>query len=415
MGISIPATLVRLTAIAVLAAVAASAQTPAPATPPATTVVEPPTPLLPEKLGSWQLANSSHADATTVAFTASCAPIHDGGAAVTGSIPCAAALKEDGLGRYAINTYQQGGSQVEVFAEQFVDATGAYSAYTFYRSLLHGLHAAPAAAKAASAALADSDGVIVLAGNSVLRVKGHLSDADLTLLIAGLPKVSGRKGLAPLLPTMFPADVAGTKPDTTSLRYALGPAAYQAMGGELPPEILGWDKSAEVATAQYSGRQGKGTLTLLLYPTPQIAGDRGRAIEKAINNAGTGKFGTVKLFRNGPLLSLTTGGFGSQQAEKLVHAPHLNEEVTFDQKMPLEFHAEIKKTATLLEEILTFTGILTIAAIVIAIFLGGGRAGWRVLHGKPAASEPEFLSINLRDEPKALFVPKDSGQDQSDA
>ena len=52
------------------------------------------------------------------------------------------------------------------------------------------------------------------------------------------------------------------------------------MGGILPPEIVGLDKSAEVVTAKYAGG---GVLTLLLYPTPQIAGDRGRAIEAEIN------------------------------------------------------------------------------------------------------------------------------------
>lgn len=406
MGFLIPATLRHLTVAAALAAASLSAQAPIPAAPAATTVVEPPTPLLPDKLGSWQLANASHAEATSAAFTAACSPVRDGAAAESGPTPCAAILKEDGLSRYAINTFQQGSTQVEVFAEQFVDATGAVSAYSFYRSLLHGVHAAPAAVKAATQAVADSEGLLLLAGTAVLRVKGHLSDADLATLVAGLPKVSGRKALAPLLPGMFPANVSGTKPDPSTLRYSLGPVAYQTMGGQLPAEILGWGKSAEVATANYSGRSGKGTLTLLIYPTPQVAGDISRAIEKAINDKGPASFGTVKMRRVGPLLGITSGTFAPDQAQKLVEALHLNEEITFDQKMPLELHAEVRKTATLLQSILAFTGFLTIAAVVIAIFLGGARAGWRVLHGKPAASEPEFLTINLRDKPKALFVPK---------
>ena len=48
------------------------------------------------------------------------------------------------------------------------------------------------------------------------------------------------------------------------------------MGGVLPPEIVGFDKAAEVVTAKY---EGKGTLTMLLYPTPQIAG-RPRAADR---------------------------------------------------------------------------------------------------------------------------------------
>ena len=36
-----------------------------------------------------------------------------------------------------------------------------------------------------------------------------------------------------------------------------------------------------------------------------------------------------------------------------------------------------------------------VAMVVLALFLGGGRALIRVLQGKPAASEPEFLHIDL--------------------
>ncbi len=387
MGLSIPAILRRLTAIAVFAAVSAFAQTP-----PATTIVEPPAPLLPttDKLAL-----------PTPEF-----------AVPDDSAQTQTILKEDGLvrteARVALTpTASQPASGGWVRAYQFIDATGATSAYTYFRQGGRPDRDHPVNATQVQ----NGDGeVVFLSGVNVVRAKLKLYPESATVLLAqvatGLPKVSGRKALTPLLPTMFPADVSGTKPDLTTLRYSLGPVAYQTMGGQLPPELLGWDKSAEVATAAYSGRSGKGTLTLLIYPTPQVAADRSRAIEQAINARGPATLGTVKLRRVGPLLSLTSGAFAPDQAQKLVEAVHLNEVVTFDQKMPLEFHAEVKKTATLLEEILIFTGILTIAAFVIGIFLGGARAGWRVLHGKPAASEPEFLTINLRDKPKALFTPK---------
>jgi hypothetical protein len=40
-----------------------------------------------------------------------------------------------------------------------------------------------------------------------------------------------------------------------------------------------------------------------------------------------------------------------------------------------------------------------IAAVVLGLFFGGGRAMIRVLQGKPAATEPEFLHIDLRERP----------------
>ena len=422
MGSSIPATLLRLTAAVVLAAASVSAQT----APPATTLVEPPTPLLPQTIGDLNAdtvtrADSSVIDATLQQFEffnpTTCLPVISAPGAPphqmsTAAAFCANILKEDGVRRISAGTYRKNsaGAPVDISVFEFVDATGAYSAFTFYRTLLNASRlVGPPAGQTTLETLADGSGTVTWAGTNVVRIRGTLSKEEMTALLAGLPKVSGRKAIAPALPSLFPADVAGTKLDPRTIRYSLGPIGYKTLGGQLPPDMLGWDKSAEIATATYSGKAGKGTLTLLLYPTPTIAGDRGRAIEKALNDAGAASFGTVKLRRNGPLLSLTTGGFKADQAEKLVQAPHLNEEVTFDQKMPVEFHAEVRKTATLLQSILIFTGLLILAAVVIAVFLGGIRAGWRVMHGKPAASEPEFLTINLRGEARGVLLPKEPG------
>jgi hypothetical protein len=322
-----------------------------------------------------------------------------------------AVLKEDGLTRSEtrvplVATASKPGIGGWVKAYEFTDATGALAAYTYLR-----MQPNVVAGRTPTNAQSTGKERVFLSGTSVVRSRLSLypesADALLAKIDIGLPKVGGRKALAPLLPTLFPTDIPHTKFDSASIRYSLGPLGYQAMGGNLPPEILGWDKSAEVAVADYAGKNGKGTLTLLFYPTPQIAGDRGRAIEKAINDKGVAAFGTVKMRRVGPLVGVTSGGFSSEQAESIIHALRLNQEVSFDKPMPLEFHAEVKKTATLLQSILIFTGVLILASIVIAVFLGGIRAGWRVMHGKPAASEPEFLTINLRDQPKALFAPKD--------
>ena len=428
MGSSIPQTLRRLTVAVIVAFVSASAF--AQTAPPATTLVEPPTPLLPQAIGDLNADTVTRSDSSTIDATLqqiesfnpnTCLPvINTSGAAPhqmsTAAAFCTNVLKEDNVRRISSGTFHRnnGGASVEISVFEFVDATGAYSAFTFYRTLLNASRlVGPRTGQTTQETLADASGTVTWAGTNVVRIRGTLNHEEMTALLTGLPKATGRKALAPALPTLFPADLPGTKLDPPTIRYSLGPIAYKALGGQLPPDILGWDKSAEIASAAYSGKEGNGTLTLLLYPTPQIAGEHGRAIEKAINDAGAAAFGTVKLRRNGPLLSLTTGSFKADQAEKLVQAPHLNEEVSFDQKLPVEFHAEVRKTATLLQSILIFTGLLILAAVVIAVFLGGIRAGWRVMHGKPAASEPEFLTINLRGEAKGVLLPREPGLDDA--
>ena len=173
----------------------------------------------------------------------------------------------------------------------------------------------------------------------------------------------------------------------------------------LPPEILGFDKAGEVVTAKYAG---KGTLTLLMYPTPQIAGDHLRQIEAHLRTVGPAA-GTVMLRREGPLVLLTTGAWAEADAHAMVENIHLRNEITFDKKMPLEFHAEIQKTYSLLTSIAVFCGVGALAAVILGLFLGYGRAAIRVMQGKPAASEPEFLRIDLRG-PAAPIHPDGPGQ-----
>ena len=212
---------------------------------------------------------------------------------------------------------------------------------------------------------------------------------ELSSLVSGLPKIGGPKGNPPSLPTLLPAP--GLQPE--SVKYALGPESYHTMGGVLPSNIVGFDKSAEAVTASYSGHR---TLTLLLYPTPQIAGEHGRAVEAEMNGRGV-TAGTVKLRRDGELVLLTTGAWSPADAQRTIESIHLRTQLTWNKPIVPEFHAEVRKTASLLISILELSGLLMVAAVVLGLFFGGGRAAIRVLQGKPAATEPEFLSIDLRD------------------
>lgn len=180
--------------------------------------------------------------------------------------------------------------------------------------------------------------------------------------------------------------------DSESLHYALGPASYRAMGGVLPAEIVGFDKSAEAVTAKY---KDGGVLTLLLYPTPEISGERERAIEALSKQPGSALAGTVKIRREGTLLLLTSGTWPADEAQKMVDGIHLRNEVTWNKPVPLDYQTEVRKTFSLLVNITIFCCLAFLAAIVLALFLGGGRALVRVMQGKSAATEPEFLRIDL--------------------
>ena len=335
-----------------------------------TMLAMPPTPLLPESLRTG--------------------PDHDAG---SGAPPWSGAdapiLVEDGIRRYERGDVESPVAHGNVpsgtvTVYQFDDATGAYAAYSYL--------------KKSSADHVMLNGVSVVVSN--LKLYPESAAALLKTVQVGLPKVGGTKGLPPLLPTFLPAQ--GLKRDT--VKYALGPVGYQAIGGVLPPEIIGFDKAAEVVTAKY---EGKGTLTMLLFPTPQIAGDHGRQIEAEMNRQGASA-GTVKLRREGPLVLMTSGAWKPAEAQEMVENIHLRNEVTWNKPMPPEFHSEVRKTVSLLTSILLFCGLGALAAVVLAFFFGGARAAIRVMQGKPPATEPEFLRIDLSGRP-ARIQPDRSG------
>jgi hypothetical protein len=353
-------------------------QDPQPQKPATVNVTLPQGPLLPEKFGTWTRSGEPN-ETTDIANS---------------SLAGAKAFVEDGATRYAAASYKSasGGGTVQVDAVQFVDVSGAYSAFTWWAS------------KQGRSTLARPEGEqAMIAGQGLLFRSGavvvlvHDSPAQrqvMQQLGLVLPKIFGPKGQLPLIPTLLP--VRGLA--TGSIRYALGPQSYTAMGGLLPPEIVGFDKAAETATAEYSVHGAKAMLTVLLYPTPQLSAQHGRAIEAAAN-ADRAKFGkTLKLRRDGTLLAMAWGDLPAAAADALVKSANLHEAVSWNNALMAvpDFQTEIHKTATLLQNIVVLSGVLGAAAILLGFFLGFGRAWIRVLMGKPAAVEPEFLGINLR-------------------
>jgi hypothetical protein len=347
----------------------------------------PPPPILPTDFAGWQLS----APATT-----STAPERADDAN-------ADLLKEDGFAQFATATYTRNGDKLSVRAIRFVDASGAYAAYTFYRR--------PGLPKQEVGFGGVFDGTRVLFWQSATLVDAtfdHLtgmSAAELRELARSLPKADGGAGVPPPLPGYLPQ----TGLDPQSTRYALGPIGYVRGGGLLPPSLVDFNRGAEVLTAQYSIHDGgDGSLTLIDYPTPQLAANRASAVAAFLtagNTAGAqwttelaaGSPAALQSRRSGPLLAISCGSFSAEAARRLISSVNYNADVTWNH--PQGYVSEVSKTAKLLVGILTLTAVLGGAALLLGIFLGGGRALYRRLRGKPvsALADAEFISLHLRE------------------
>lgn len=361
-------------------------------------ITEPSAPLLPETFGEWKKAETSGDTPSYSLVNVS-----------------KDALEECGPQRSAVAEYTRagrdvhGGPDVHIEAIQFGDRTGAYSAFTLIERPGMTVGKGLGSVEMVGAAPSSVGAVLFLQGTTVALANfgGAVTDGDIATLrplADALPKVFGNKGIAPLLPTMVPVKgrVSG------SVRYALGPVSYAAEGGVLPANSLSWDKEAEAVTAQYEDARGKETLTVLLYPTPTIAEAVTKTVQGDLGSGLEGKLGVTKLRREGALVLLASGSFAADEAQRMVENIHL-QEMTFNQDVQPTFHIAAVQTFSLLTNIAILSGVLMAAAVLLGLFLGVGRATFRVMRGKPAAAEPEFLSLHLspQNEP-AKFYPKDS-------
>ncbi|HEY0759672.1 MAG TPA: DUF6599 family protein [Acidisarcina sp.] len=329
-------------------------------------------------------------------------------------------LREDGFASFAAGEYTRDTGKLSIRAMSFVDASGAYAAYTFYRR--PGMRPEEIGQGAAN----DGQHILFWQGTTVVDATfDHLSAtyaSELRELSQLLPAAAGSAAVEPTLPRYLPVNgIAPVALAPLTTRYSLGPAGYVRSGGALPPSLVGFERGAEVLTAIYSGRDNDGTLTLINYPTPQLAAERQRAIEAFLKTSNPGAATPATAWpqpladsspqallcrRSGPIVAVTSGLLTEVEAHKLIGQVNYLAEVTWND--PKGYNSEISKTGHILLSIVALSAMLCGAALVVGVFLGGGRALYRRLRGKPVSTlnDVEFISLRLEDD----YVPPESRQ-----
>jgi hypothetical protein len=318
----------------------------------------------------------------------------------------AAALKEYDFTNAELGQYKREGETLSLRALAFHDASGAYGAYSFYRQ-----NGWPKE-EIGSGATSNHNRVLFWVGTTVVDANfSHItpmSGAELRQLAAQLPAPEGGNALPP--PIL--ADLPRQQLDPQTTHYALGAAGYAGAGGVLPPELVGFDRGAEAVTANYTLRSGVATLTIIDYPTPQMAAAAEAKIQAYIQagKASAGKsvqpawtkplqdsgLAALRVGRSGPLVALVSGDTIPEEANRLLATVHYDLDLM---SIPQPTESEVAKTGRLLIGIVFLVVIGASTAILLGIFLGGFRALYRIARGKPASSvyDVEFTSLNLRE------------------
>ena len=311
------------------------------------------------------------------------------------------ALKEYDFTDGALASYKRSGETLSLRALRFHDASGAYGAYSFFRQ-----NGWPKE-EIGSGATSNHNRVLFWLGNTMVDANfshiGPMSGSELRELASHLPVPGGNRSIAPPILSDLPKDSL----DGQTTHYALGPAGYAGAGGVLPPDLVGFDRGAEVVTANYALRSNTATLTVINYPTPQMAAaqeSKIRAYIRAGNQAQPpwpkplrdSDQAALEVRRSGPLVALASGDAVPDESHKLLATVHYESDLT---SIPQPMESEVAKTGKLLLGITILVIIGGSAALLLAFFLGGFRALYRIARGKPASSvyDTEFISLNLRD------------------
>lgn len=389
-------------------ACSANAQSPpvkSPAPQGATHLLLPPKPLLPDTFAGWVAADPPKA-------------VNDPALADADN---AAALKEYDFTDAALAVYKRNGETLTLRALRFHDASGAYGAYSFYRQ------SGWPKEEIGSGATSNHNRVLFWLGNTLVDANfshiSPMSGSELRELSGQLPIPDGTRAVAPPILSNLPK----ASLDGQTTHYALGPAAYAGSGGVLPPDLVGFDHGAEAVTATYSLRSGPATLTIIDYPTPQMAAVQEVRIRDYIKSGmGAGSKAvpawpkpltdsdpaSLEVRRSGPLVAIVSGDAIPDESHKLLALVHFESEIT---SIPQPSESDVAKTSKLLLGITALVLIGASAAILLGFFLGGGRALYRIARGKPVSSvyETEFIHLNLREEwvesPPAIDKPHPKG------
>ena len=298
-----------------------------------------------------------------------------------------AVLTEYGFADSETATYtRDDGRKLTVKAARFKDATGAFGAFTFYRQ--QPMKTEEIGTKAASA----NDRILFFRSNVLVDANfdrvTEMSASELRELAGMLPSAAGSAGNLPTVPQYLPKKDA----IDNSARYILGPQALLVVKAPLTAEQIDFKVEPEVLTQDYKSEDGPLTLTVVDYPTPQIAGERLRALQSAQSSGST----AFLARRSGPLVAVVTGAIGGSDAKNLLNSVNYEAEVTWDEATSVSKRDNI---GNLIVAVFALIGILLLISLIFGIFFGGIRVLLQRLNPRKSyarAEDADFIQLHLK-------------------
>lgn len=297
-------------------------------------------------------------------------------------------LREYGFTDFETATYVRPDRKLTVKAARFQDASGAYGAFTFYRmpQML--------SEKVGTMATSLNDRVLFFRDNILVQAQFDrvtaMSAAELRDLAASLPSAQGTAANLPPLPGYFPRDQVVPN----SAKYILGPEALAAVGASVPASLVDFSRDAEVMLGTYAADGKTAEVMLIMYPTPQIAGERLTAIESAVGQPGEGSSFAAK--RTGPIVALVKGGVPQSEAKSLLARVAYEADVTWNENAG---NSKRDNIGNLVIAASILAGVIFLFSVVSGAIFGFARVLMRRFFPQrytAGGDEAEFIRLNLK-------------------
>jgi hypothetical protein len=208
-----------------------------------------------------------------------------------------------------------------------------------------------------------------------------MSAADLRALAEALPRPQGNLAALPTLPGNLPAQ--SQLPNTS--RYIVGPEALARLGVPIPAQLVDFSMSPEIVLAKYRTSGGEAVLTIVGYPTPQIARDRLTALQSASLPGGPFYFK-----RSGPFVAAVNGSIPADEAQSLLASVNYDADVTWNQ--PTKMKPDEDRGGFVVALVL-----LCVIAVLAALIFGFAFGGIRILISR-------FFPNKVFDRPDAVDI-----------
>jgi len=329
-----------------------------------------PSGFLPQQFSGWKL------DASTVKTGTDPAAVDPADSPV---------LKEYGFDSAETASYGREGRKMQIKAARFKDASGAFGAFTYY--VQPQMRTETIGDQGAS----NNTRILFCKGNILVDVSLErvtaMSGADLRSLAESLPRPQGNIAALPTLPGNLPAQsrVANTS------RYIEGPEALARLGVPVSAQLIDFSSSPEVVTAKYRTSTGEAALTIIGYPTPQIAREKLAALHSASLPGGPFYFK-----RTGPLVAAVNGSIPADEAQSLLASVNYDADVTWNQ--PTKMKPEEDRAGFIVALVL-----LCVIAVMAALIFGFAFGGIRILLNRffpnkvfNRSKAAEFIRLDLK-------------------